>query len=48
MASRAYRVRLHNTVYPMCVAQIAARGTVEIRMTIGCTRAIETCNLDLI
>ena len=29
MASRALHVRLHNAHVPMCVAQSAARGTVE-------------------
>ena len=33
-------------MYPMCVAQSAARGTVEIRMTIGCAQLKR--NLDLI
>ena len=33
-------------MYPMCIAQSAARGTVEIRMTIECAQL--KCNLDLI
>ena len=32
MASRALRVRLHNTHVPMCVAQSAARGTIKLEL----------------
>ena len=38
--ARALRVHLQVHRYPMCVAQSAACGTVEIRMAIGCAQLV--------